>query len=109
MIENGGPIIPGKEKNIGDQKKLEVLSISEILMKDKMNYQDLPMLCILVLALLTTILSGGPFDLVCVCFIGITALSLSCNYLSLKTQRDQKGVDKNTVVSLIRDRMEVAT
>ena len=36
MIENGGPIVPGKEKNLGDQKKQQVLSISDILLKDKM-------------------------------------------------------------------------
>ena len=58
-------------------------------MKDKMNYQDLPMLCILILAFLINMLQGGPFDLVMICFIGITALSWLCSYLSLKSKRDQ--------------------
>ena len=66
------------------------------------------MLCILILTLLINIFSGGPFDLMCAIYIGVTALSLSLNFLSLKFKRDQKGVDKNTVMVLIRERMDKA-
>ena len=66
------------------------------------------MLCILILAFLANMFSGGPHDIVYATSIGVTALSLSCNYLSLKFKRDQEGVDKKTVMPLIRERMAKA-
>ena len=53
-------------------------------------------------------LSGGAFDLILVCFIAITGLSLLFNYGTIKTKRDQKNVDQNVVITLIKDRMEIA-
>ena len=61
-----------------------MISIQDILNKDKMMQQDLPMLIILVIALLANMFSGRPFDIVGVAKIAVTALSLSSNYISLK-------------------------
>jgi hypothetical protein len=73
-----------------------------------MKYQDTPMICIYIIGFLINLLSGGPFDLGLVCFIGLTALSLFFNYLTIKTKRDQKNVDQSVVNALIRERMELA-
>ena len=73
-----------------------------------MKYQDLPMICIFIVGFLINMLSGGAFDLVLVCFIGVTGLSMFFNYMTIKTKRDQKNVDQNVVITLIKDRMEAA-
>jgi hypothetical protein len=52
-----------------------------------MKYQDLPMLCVLTIGFLIRLISGD-FDLVCVCFIGVTASSALFNYLSMITKRE---------------------
>ena len=65
------------------------------------------MLCILTLGFLIRLFSGE-FDLVGVSFISVTACSLLFNYSSMLIARDQKGVDPQSIMNLIKDRMEAA-
>lgn len=88
MIEYGSNIVPGKEKYLPHGEKYEVYSISDALVEDKMKHQDLPMICIFIIGFLINMLSGGAFDLVLIIFIGVTALSMSLNYITIKTKRD---------------------
>lgn len=87
LIDYGSNIVPGKDKNpLG--VRYEVFSISDALVEEKMKYQDLPMICIFIIGFLINMLSGGAFDLILVCFIGVTGLSMFFNYMTIKTKRD---------------------
>ena len=87
LIDYGSTIVPGKEKNLSVEKQY-VFSISDALVQDKLKYQDFPMICIFLFGFFVNMLSGGPFDLVLVCFIGVTSLSMFLNYLTINTKRE---------------------
>jgi hypothetical protein len=86
LIDYGSTIVPGKEKYPAPERH-EVYSISELLYKEKTLYQDLPMICLLCFSFLISV-SSGVFDLVTVCFIGVTGVSMVLNFLSMKSPRN---------------------
>ena len=105
IIENGGPIQPGKEKYLDLSKKVKVYPIQEVLMKDKYYCQDIPMFFVLTAHLLLTLSIDGVFDLICVCYIGITLLSITTAKLSLGWKRDTSGVDSGLITEFIRAKL----
>lgn len=107
LIDYGSNIVPGKLKN-PLAERFEVYSISDALVEEKLKYQDFPMICIFIVGFLINMLSGGAFDLVLVIFIGITAVSMLLNYMTIKSKRDQKNVDADVVITLIKQRMHDA-
>jgi|AACY02.8.fsa_nt_gi hypothetical protein len=67
MNELGGPITKSKPKEEIDPKlkaSLVVKSISETLVRDKLKFQDIPMLIILVLHFLSHINVLSSFDMI---------------------------------------------
>jgi len=47
LIENGGPVIPGKQKDLVGQPRVIVESITSAMLIERIKFQDLPMLGIL--------------------------------------------------------------
>ena len=110
MVDNGGPVVAGKKKYLIDKPVVVVESITRPLLADKLKYQDLPMLAILVVHLLITMSSGETANdqTVSLAYIGITLLSLVSGYVSYRWPRQTKEVDLKTVVKVIQDRVESA-
>ena len=95
MIELGGPIFKEKSINqIDPSKRYKVISITANLVKDRLKYQDLPMLVVLGIFLISHLNILSFFDMI-VCFsqIGITILSALSGYASYKWQRNGKRID----------------
>lgn len=57
MIDNGGPVVAGKKKDLEGKPVVVVESITRPLLADKLKYQDLPMLAILVVHFLVMIIA----------------------------------------------------
>ena len=55
------------------------------------------MLVILILYILGKLLIRGTFDIIGVAFLGITSLSMFFAHISLKFERETKGVNTNTI------------
>ena len=109
MIDLGGPVVAGKKKELVDKPVVVVESITRPLLADKLKYQDLPMLAVLVVHFLATMSSGEPADqTVSLAYIGITLLSLVSGYVSYRWPRLNKEVDLKNVIKSIQDRLQEA-
>jgi len=118
MIEYGGPVVAGQKKELAEYEQerapvfkppVVVESITKALLADKLKYQDLPMLIILLIHRLTTMLTDEPADQTAtLAYIGITLMSLFSNYVSYRWPRETKEVDLKGVVAKIQDRLQEA-
>ena len=109
MIDNGGPVVAGKKKELAKEPVVVVESITRPLLADKLKYQDLPMLAILVVHVLAAMSSGEQSDqTVSLAYIGITLMSLASGYVSYRWPRLSKEVDLKNVVKAIQDRLQEA-
>ena len=107
IIDNGGPVVAGKQKELLYKPRVIVESITRSLLADKLKYQDLPMLLILVVHLLATMGSEKSADQkVSLAYIGVTLTSLVSGYTSYRWPRLNKEVDLKSVVNGIQDRLQ---
>ena len=109
MIDRGGPVVAGKKKDLVGMPVVVVESITRPLLADKLKYQDLPMLAILVVHFLATmgsVESAG--QTASLAYIGITLMSLASGYASYRWPREAKQVDLKSVVKAIQDRLQEA-
>lgn len=109
MVELGGPVIPGKAKEAAKHPlaRVKVAAISGPLLADKLKYQDLPMLVVLVLHLLASLGSGvaDPASrTIGLTYIGVTLASLLSGAVSSRWPRDNGGVELGIVVAAVQDR-----
>ena len=109
IIDNGGPVVAGKQKDLAHKPRVVVESITKRLLADKLKYQDLPMLAILAVHFLVLLSAGKNADqTVALAYIGVTLMSLMSGYTSYRWPRLNKEVDLKTVVTLVQDRLQEA-
>lgn len=107
MIDLGGPIIPGKAKEAAKSPlaNVKIISISMTLLKDKLNFQDIPMLCILLVHFIVSLSSqDSSGQKIGLAYIGITTASVLSGYVSSRWARDSKRVDLHAVIKIVQDR-----
>jgi hypothetical protein len=100
IYDNGGPILAGKDKDRPKDfvyKEMKVINIG--ILKDKMKFQDFPMLAIMIIQFFASFGEGTKSIEMIVSLIQITCtfLSILSAWISLKWNRNVKGIDLNLI------------
>lgn len=105
MIPLGGPVVAGKPKEQIGKPKYVVENVNLPVIKDKLKYQDLPILAILVVYLLISMSFEELKDATAIfAYIGITLLSVFSSYVSGSWERVTNEVDLALIIKKIGDR-----
>ena len=108
IYENGEPIVAGKAKDLPPGfKNPEVKPITEKLLRDKMYFQDYPMLAIMGVHFLATFGGQRIEMIVSLIQIATTALSILSGMVSLRYSLTEKGVDVSQLRRLVGERTAV--
>ena len=108
IIENGGPVVPGKVKFGLLSNTPSVVSYTKRIHIDKLLFQDAPILALMIIHFLGDIASEGTVTLEMVAessYIFVIALSILSAKISLLYDRPAKEVDYRTIALLIEDRL----